>query len=86
MKGASVKQHLRIREGVIDDLMRRMSFVDDAQMAIVLNVENDDVQQLRDGKPASWDVIMRVAVLAGKQYDASGIVEPIKSKAQETAA
>ena len=71
-----MKQQLRIRNGLIDQLMEQMAFTEDSQMAVVLNVAIPEVQGLREGAPASWDTIMRVAVLAGKKFDATGIAEP----------
>lgn len=74
---------LRLRDGVIDQIMADRNLKNDKQVAAILGVDLCELSQMRDGAPISRAMALHVATVQGTNFDLSPWVEWIEAPAHE---
>lgn len=74
-KGTEMK--LRMRQGAIEQIRRERNLSTEGQVAAVLGVTKNEVEEMRRGHEVSPAMALRVATIQGTGFDLSEWVETI---------
>lgn len=72
-----MQQSVRLKQGLLESLAAQMRLDTDEQLAAVIDVPLEELDNLKAGGPVSWAVAMRISAIRGSSFDARGIVERI---------
>ena len=77
---------LRLRDGVIEKIMKDRNLKSDEQVAAILGVDLCELSQIRAGAPISRAMALHVATVQGTSFDLSPWVEWINALEHEISA